>query len=130
MKKKIAGIITAMFLLGAANFAWAEPTQGSTGEKITINLASRILTFWRNGKKVTMYPIAAGKQETQLGITYTDINMPASMSVEALAASLNGEPTATLPNNAGGETVNGTTAGVEAQPTSTQGAAQEDEEEA
>ncbi len=68
MKKKIAGIIAAMFLLGAANFAWAEPTQGSTGEKITINLASRILTFWRNGKKVTMYPIAAGKQETQTPI--------------------------------------------------------------
>ena len=36
---------------------------------------------------------AAGRQETQLGGTYTDINMPKSMSVEALAAALNGEKT-------------------------------------
>ena len=36
---------------------------------------------------------AAGRQETQLGVTYTDINMPKSMSVEALAAALNGETT-------------------------------------
>lgn len=64
---------------------------------------------------------AAGRQETQLGVTYTDINMPKSMSVEALAAALNGETTATLPNNAGGEV----------QPTGTQGTPQEgDEEEA
>lgn len=64
---------------------------------------------------------AAGSRESHLGITYSDINMPKSMSVEALAAALNGEPTATLPNNAGGEV----------QPTGTQGAPQEgDEEEA
>ena len=35
--------------------------------------------------------IAAGRQEPQLGLTYTDINMPKSMSMEALAAMLNGE---------------------------------------
>ena len=37
-------------------------------EKITINLASRILTFWRNGKKVIMYPIAVGAPESQTPI--------------------------------------------------------------
>ena len=37
----------------------------SQEEKITINLASRILTFWRNGKKVIMYPIAVGAPESQ-----------------------------------------------------------------
>ena len=65
MKKKIAGILAAVLLLGMSNFAWAETTQKTAEEKITINLASRILTFWRNGKKVTMYPVAVGKQETQ-----------------------------------------------------------------
>jgi hypothetical protein len=64
-----------------------------------------------------------------LDLTYTDINMPKSMSVEALAAALNGETTATLPNNAGGETVNATSAGAEAQPTGTQGAPRESGEE-
>ncbi len=60
--------------------------------------------------------IAAGKQETQLGITYTDINMPESMSVEALATSLNGGATATTPNNAGGEATQNAPA---TEPTST-----------
>ena len=66
MKKKLAGIFIAMALLCASNnYAGAETAQGMAEVKITINLASRILTFWRNGKKVTMYPIAAGKRETQ-----------------------------------------------------------------
>ena len=49
------------------NVADAEPNT-QTEEKITINLASRILTFWRNGKKVTMYPIAVGAPESQTPI--------------------------------------------------------------
>lgn len=61
--------------------------------------------------------ISAGKQETQLGITYTDINMPESMSVEALATSLNGGSTTTTPNNAGGEA---TQNGPATEPTSTE----------
>ena len=65
MKKKIAGILAAMLLLGTSSHAAAEAAQKPEEEKITINLASRILTFWRNGKKVTMYPVAVGKQETQ-----------------------------------------------------------------
>ncbi len=65
MKKKIAWILAAVLLLGTSNIARAEATQKAEEEKITINLASRILTFWRNGKKVTMYPVAVGKQETQ-----------------------------------------------------------------
>lgn len=73
--------------------------------------------------------IAASKQETQLGITYTDINMPESMSVEALATSLNGGATATTPNNAGGEA---TQNGPATEPTATtggnmSGASEEDE---
>lgn len=80
---------------------------------------------------------AAGRQETQLGGTYTDINMPKSMSVEALAAALNGETTAPLPNNAGGETqptANGTPTEPTTQnapttePTASNGAEANDEE--
>ena len=63
--KKIAGFLAAVLLIGTSNIAWAETTQKEVEEKITINLASRILTFWRDGKKVSMYPVAVGKQETQ-----------------------------------------------------------------
>ena len=65
MKKKIAGFLASVLLLATSNYAWAEVTQKESEEKITINLASRILTFWRDGKKVSMYPVAVGKQETQ-----------------------------------------------------------------
>ena len=69
--------------------------------------------------------IAAGKQETQLGPTYTDINMPESMSVEALATSLNGG--ATQQGNA-----EAATNGPATEPTATtggnmSGASEEDE---
>lgn len=87
------------------------------------------IVAWLNSGKAGNLPLES--TERTLDLTYTDINMPKSMSVEALAAMLNGETTATLPNNAGGETVNATSAGAEAQPTGTQGAPQEgDEEEA
>ena len=46
-------------------FCASFPAGAEPAEKITINLASRILTFWRDGRKVTMYPIAVGKPETQ-----------------------------------------------------------------
>ena len=62
--KKITGLFAVIALLFAMNTVWAESTKNAE-EKITINLASRILTFWRNGKKVTMYPIAVGTQEAQ-----------------------------------------------------------------
>ena len=65
--------------------------------------------------------IAAGKQETQLGITYTDINMPESMSVEALATSLNGG--ATQQGNA-----EAATNGPATEPTVQNGAKTDDEE--
>ncbi len=65
MKKKIIGSFVAMVLFFTSSFARAESLNGAEEEKITINLASRILTFWRNGKKVTMYPIAVGAQEAQ-----------------------------------------------------------------
>ena len=42
-------------------------------EKITINLASRILTFWRNGKKVIMYPIAVGAPESQTPVGHFSV---------------------------------------------------------
>ncbi len=64
MKKKAAGLLAAAMLLCTAQMAGAEPTQGAE-EKITVNLASRILTFWRNGKKIRMYPVAVGKPQTQ-----------------------------------------------------------------
>lgn len=56
-----------IFFFDVGNFAAAEGNL-QEGEKITINLASRILTFWRNGKKVTMYPIAVGAPESQTPI--------------------------------------------------------------
>ena len=68
MKKKIVGILAAIAMLCVSNCVGVEAAQDTTEERITINLASRILTFWRNGKKVTMYPIAVGKQETQTPI--------------------------------------------------------------
>ena len=51
------------FSFGSAGIKTAEAN--APEEKITINLASRILTFWRNGKKVIMYPIAVGAPESQ-----------------------------------------------------------------
>ena len=68
MKKKIVGILAAIAMLCVSNCVGVEAAQDTTEERIIINLASRILTFWRNGKKVTMYPIAVGKQETQTPI--------------------------------------------------------------
>lgn len=68
MKKKIVGILAAIAMLCVSNCVGVEAAQDTTEERITINLASRILTFWRNGKKVTMYPIAVGKKETQTPI--------------------------------------------------------------
>lgn len=61
MKGKTAAFLAAalLCLTGVGEAAEAE------GARITINLASRILTFWRDGRKVTMYPIAAGRPDTQ-----------------------------------------------------------------
>ena len=64
MKKMIPGLFAAIALLFAVSTTEAEPAK-VTEEKITINLASRILTFWRDGKKVTMYPIAVGAKDAQ-----------------------------------------------------------------
>ncbi|MBO4853126.1 MAG: L,D-transpeptidase family protein [Schwartzia sp.] len=58
--KRMAALMAVLCLFGAS-----QPVSAEAGEKITINLASRILTFWRNGQKVSMYPIAVGKLETQ-----------------------------------------------------------------
>lgn len=43
--------------------AWSA-VKAAEGEKITINLASRILTFYQNGKKKYMYHIGAGRIES------------------------------------------------------------------
>lgn len=58
--KRMTALMAVFCLFGASH-----PVSAEAGEKITINLASRILTFWRNGQKVSMYPIAVGKLETQ-----------------------------------------------------------------
>ncbi len=64
MKSWIALIMAiSVFFFESAGMEAAEVN--SQEEKITINLASRILTFWRNGKKVIMYPIAVGAPESQ-----------------------------------------------------------------
>ncbi len=46
---------------------------------------------WLNSGKAGNLPLES--TERTLDLTYTDINMPKSMSVEALAAMLNGETT-------------------------------------
>ena len=61
--KRAAALLAAVGIFFASLPAGAE--LAASEEKITINLASRILTFWRNGKKVTMYPIAVGAPTTQ-----------------------------------------------------------------
>ena len=61
MKRKAAGIFMAAMLCAAGLVGTAE---AESGPKITINLASRILTFWRDGHKVSMYPVGVGKVET------------------------------------------------------------------
>ncbi len=67
MKRKIAAVLAVLSLwCGAGNIG--EVASAQPEEKITINLASRILTFWRDGKKVTMYPIAVGAPESQTPI--------------------------------------------------------------
>jgi len=109
----------------------AAPTTGATGE--TQGAAAQERSGGEaqqpNGnppqQQTTGGQIAAGKQETQLGITYTDINMPESMSVEALATSLNGG--ATQQGNA-----EAATNGPATEPTATMGgnmpgASEEDE---
>ena len=62
MCRKVGAIfLIALALFGGVAKAASEP---ETGEKITINLASRILTFYQNGKKKYMYHIGAGRWET------------------------------------------------------------------
>ncbi|MCR5560026.1 MAG: L,D-transpeptidase [Schwartzia sp.] len=59
MKKAFIGILTAIWLINAGMVQAAEPQK-----RITINVASRILTLYKNGKKAFMYHICAGKIET------------------------------------------------------------------
>ncbi|MGP1470326.1 MAG: L,D-transpeptidase [Schwartzia sp. (in: firmicutes)] len=58
--KVLAVWLFAMFCWGSAWHAAA----AAEGEKITINLASRILTFYQDGKKKYMYHIGAGRVNT------------------------------------------------------------------
>lgn len=58
--KVFAVCLSVMFCWGSAWRAAA----AAEGEKITINLASRILTFYQQGKKKYMYHIGAGRVNT------------------------------------------------------------------
>lgn len=55
--KILAVCLAALVSWGSA---WSA-AKAAEGEKITINLASRILTFYQNGKKKYMYHIGAGR---------------------------------------------------------------------
>ena len=68
-------LVIHLFFFDFGNIAVAEANLQKE-EKITINLASRILTFWRNGRKVIMYPIAVGAPESQTPIgTFSVLEM-------------------------------------------------------
>jgi len=65
MNKRGTAVWTVIALLIICVNVVSAEANAQQEEKITINLASRILTFWRNGKKVSMYPIAVGAPESQ-----------------------------------------------------------------
>ncbi len=68
MRKRVAVLLAVFFLVFSTGMAGAAESQMQPEEKITINLASRILTFWRDGEKVVMYPVAVGAPESQTPI--------------------------------------------------------------
>ena len=64
MKKAIVSLLAAACMMSAVPGPMAEGAAAETSERITINLASRILTLYQNGRKAYMYHICAGKLET------------------------------------------------------------------
>lgn len=59
-------IVMAFWASLSANFSFSEVAEAANAveQKITINLASRILTLYQDGKKVYMYHVGAGKVST------------------------------------------------------------------
>ncbi len=74
-KTKAVALAAALFLITGAGSAYAAGTSSADvpDEKITINLASRILTLYKNGKKVYMYHICAGTEKTPTPVGYYSI---------------------------------------------------------
>lgn len=64
MKKAVIGIIAAALMMSMGVVQAAGGASAGTSDRITINLASRILTLYQNGRKAYMYHICAGKIET------------------------------------------------------------------
>ena len=75
LKKLAAGVLSLSVILGAANSQAAEnpKAEQKTEKRIAINVASRLLTYYENDKKIAMYPLGLGKTYSPTPVGYFKI---------------------------------------------------------
>ena len=75
LKKLAAGVLSLSVILSAANSEAAEnpKAEQKTEKRIAINVASRLLTYYENNKKIAMYPLGLGRKNTPTPVGYFKI---------------------------------------------------------